>query len=109
MPKCTQPKMGDGHHVYLGERPMALLSHGDGVVSMSRRGNCWDNAVMESFYSRLKVELIYAEQYRSIAKARSGIFEHIEVFYNRFKVGVTKNNPMLRIDQLKAGDPGIAL
>ncbi|EOV0136740.1 IS3 family transposase [Vibrio parahaemolyticus] len=44
---------------------------------MSRQGNCWDNAVMESFYSRLKVELIYAEE------ARMGIFEYIEVFYNR--------------------------
>ena len=53
--------------------------------SMSRRGNCWDNAVMESFYSRLKVELIYAEQYRSIDEARSGIFEYIEVFYNRLR------------------------
>lgn len=51
--------------------------------SMSRKGNCWDNAVMESFFSRLKVELIYAENYSSVAEARSGIFEYIEVFYNR--------------------------
>jgi len=50
--------------------------------SMSRKGNCWDNAVMESFFSRLKVELIYAENYRSIDEARSGIFEYIELFYN---------------------------
>ena len=62
-----------------------LIRSKGGVVSMSRRGNCWDNAVMESFYSRLKVELIYAEQYRSIAEARSGIFEYIEVFYNRLR------------------------
>lgn len=40
-------------------------------------------AVMESFYSRLKVELIYAEQYASIEAVRSGIFEYIEIFYNR--------------------------
>jgi transposase InsO family protein len=40
---------------------------------------------MESFYSRLKVELIYAKQYRSIDEARSGIFEYIEVFYNRLR------------------------
>jgi len=51
--------------------------------SMSRKGNCWDNAVMESFYARLKVELIYAKNYQSIAEARSGIFGYIEVFYNR--------------------------
>jgi len=51
--------------------------------SMSRKGNCWDNAVMESFFSRLKVELIYAENYRSVDEARSGIFEYIELFYNQ--------------------------
>ena len=51
--------------------------------SMSRKGNCWDNAAMESFYSRLKVELIYANHFQSIAKARSGIFCYIEIFYNR--------------------------
>jgi len=51
--------------------------------SMSRKGNCWDNAVMESFFSRLKVELIYAENYRTVEEARSGIFEYIELFYNR--------------------------
>lgn len=51
--------------------------------SMSRKGNCWDNAVMESFYSRLKVELIYAKNYQSIEAARSGIFAYIEIFYNR--------------------------
>ncbi len=51
--------------------------------SMSRKGNCWDNAAMESFYSRLKVELIYAKNYQSIDEARSGIFAYIEIFYNR--------------------------
>ncbi len=51
--------------------------------SMSRKGNCWDNAVMESFYSRLKVELIYAKNYQSIEDLRSGIFGYIEIFYNR--------------------------
>ena len=51
--------------------------------SMSRKGNCWDNAVMESFFSRLKVELIYAENYKSVNDARAGIFEYIELFYNQ--------------------------
>ena len=50
---------------------------------MSRKGNCWDNAPMESFYGRLKVELIYAKDYKSIEAARSGIFSYIEIFYNR--------------------------
>jgi transposase InsO family protein len=52
-------------------------------ISMSRKGNCWDNAPMESFFSRLKVELIYAKNYRSMEEARSGIFAYIEIFYNR--------------------------
>ena len=59
-----------------------LRSHGL-RSSMSRKGNCWDNAVMESFFSRLKVELIYAENYKNVETARSGIFEYIEGFYNR--------------------------
>ena len=50
---------------------------------MSRKGNCWDNAVMESFFSRLKVELIYAENYKTVDEARAAIFEYIEIFYNR--------------------------
>ncbi|MFL0809429.1 MAG: IS3 family transposase [Agarilytica sp.] len=52
-------------------------------LSMSRKGNCWDNAPMESFFSRLKVELIYAKNYQSIEEARTGLFEYIEIFYNR--------------------------
>lgn len=53
--------------------------------SMSRKGNCWDNAVMESFYSRLKVELIYPRNFSSISKLKSSIFEYIEIFYNRIR------------------------
>lgn len=52
---------------------------------MSRKGNCWDNAVMESFFSRLKVELIYPENYKTVEEARAGIFEYIELFYNRVR------------------------
>jgi putative transposase len=52
-------------------------------ISMSRKGNCWDNAPMESFFSRLKVELIYAKNFQSLEEARSGIFSYIEIFYNR--------------------------
>lgn len=52
-------------------------------ASMSRKGNCWDNAPMESFFSRLKVELIYARNYQTMDEAKAGIFEYIEIFYNR--------------------------
>ena len=53
------------------------------VASMSRKGNCWDNAVMEAFFARLKVELIYPENYRTVEELRTGLFEYIEIFHNR--------------------------
>lgn len=59
-----------------------LLTNGC-ITSMSRKSDCWDNAAMESFFSRLKVELIYAERFNSISQAKTAIFEYIEIFYNR--------------------------
>jgi len=53
------------------------------VPSMSRRGNCYDNAAMESFWSSLKRELVYRRQFATRDQARAAIFEWIEVFYNR--------------------------
>lgn len=52
-------------------------------VSMSRRGNCWDNAVAESFFSNLKKERIREKTYRTQNEARQDVFDYIEVFYNR--------------------------
>lgn len=53
------------------------------ICSMSRRGNCWDNAVAESFFHTLKVERVNRKKYVSRAQARVDIFNFIEVFYNR--------------------------
>lgn len=53
------------------------------VPSMSRRGNCWDNAVMESFFSSLKKERIGKPIYKTRDMARTDVFDYIEVFYNR--------------------------
>ena len=61
---------------------LLLLKHGI-LCSMSGKGNCWDNAVMESFYRSLKVELIYQTTYETRRQARLDIFEYIEIFYNR--------------------------
>ena len=55
------------------------------VPSMSRRGNCYDNALMESFWSSLKRELIHRCVFATRAQARAAIFEWIEVFYNRVR------------------------
>ena len=51
--------------------------------SMSRRGNCWDNAVVESFFSTLKRELVYRRQFQTRREASQAIFDYVEVFYNR--------------------------
>ena len=52
-------------------------------VSMSRKGNCWDNAVAESFFATLKKELIHRRSWTSRLELRSAVFEYLEVFYNR--------------------------
>lgn len=59
-----------------------LRAHGI-ACSMSRRGNCWDNAPMESFFATLKKELVHDEDYQTREEAQASIFEYIEVFYNR--------------------------
>jgi putative transposase len=51
--------------------------------SMSRKGDCWDNAVAESFFATLKTELVHDTDWTTRAEARSAIFEYLEVFYNR--------------------------
>jgi putative transposase len=53
------------------------------TISMSRKGNCWDNAVAESFFATLKKELIHRRNWTSRAELRSAVFEYIETFYNR--------------------------
>jgi len=50
---------------------------------MSKKGDCWDNAVSESFFHTLKTELIHHENFQIKAEANEKIFEYIEVFYNR--------------------------
>jgi transposase InsO family protein len=53
------------------------------IPSMSRSGNCYDNAYLESFFGTLKTELVHGERYRTRLEARLSIFEYVEVFYNR--------------------------
>jgi len=60
-----------------------LLDQAGMTLSMSGKGDCWDNAVMESFWSTLKTELVHHEHYATRESARASIFEYIEVFYNR--------------------------
>ena len=82
-----QPPEGLVHHsdrgsqYASGDYRRALAAHGI-VCSMSRRGNCWDNAVAESFFATLKVELVRDAAWATRATARAELFEYLEVFYN---------------------------
>nr|WP_165253776.1 IS3 family transposase [Paludisphaera soli] len=70
---------------YASEHYQRLLA-GHGITcSMSRRGNCWDNAPMESFFASLKKELTRGEIFATRAEAKASIFEYLEVFYNRIR------------------------
>jgi transposase InsO family protein len=62
-----------------------LLKSHEIIQSMSRKGNCWDNACAESFFSTLKIEEVYCNTYRTRHEARISIFEYITVFYNRYR------------------------
>jgi len=84
------PKAGLLHHSDRGSQyattayQQLLTTHGM-TGSMSRRGNCWDNACVESCFGTLKCELIDQRQYRTRDEATQDIFECIEVFYNRLR------------------------
>lgn len=67
-------------------REYVLALHDEKIKpSMSRKGNCWDNAAMESFFARLKVEEVYAHTYQNKEEVYSSVFEYIEMFYNRVR------------------------
>jgi len=60
-----------------------LINENNGLCSMSRKGNCYDNAVAESFFGSLKTELVDHEDYRTREQARQSVFKYIELFYNQ--------------------------
>ena len=83
-----QPESGLVHHSdrgsqYASQEYQSLLGEHGIVSSMSRSGNCWDNAVAESFFATLKIELAHRARWSTRAAARSAIFEYLELFYNR--------------------------
>ncbi len=66
-----------------------LLKEYKFIQSMSGKGNCYDNAVAESFFHTLKTELVYFETYHTRKEARNSIFEYIEMYYNRIRLHST--------------------
>lgn len=77
-----------------------LESHGI-KQSMSRKGNCWDNAVAESFFHTLKTELIYHERFKTREEAKQTIFHYIEAYYNRLRMH-SANDYLSPVDYEKA-------
>ncbi len=71
---------------YASDSHRAILKEHHVIQSMSRKGNCWDNAVSESFFHTLKTELIHQDQFKTRNEAKQAIFEYIEVFYNRERI-----------------------
>ena len=91
-----RPPQGLVHHTdrgstYTAEQYRSVLTDNGMISSMSRKGNCWDNAVSESFFANLKNELTYWEVYQNRDQARADIFRYIEIFYNRQRLHQTLN------------------
>ena len=89
-----EPRQGLIHHSdqgaeYTNHAYQNLVKEHNMVVSMSRRGECHDNAVAESFFKSIKVELVKQEKFKTPEEARSAIFEYIEIFYNRKRLHST--------------------
>jgi len=85
--KTRHPEPGLLHHSdrgvqYASVEYQSQLRDHDILCSMSRKGDCWDNAVAESFFSTLKAELVHRMDYVSRSQARASVFEYIEAFYN---------------------------
>ena len=88
--KWRRPPPGLLHHSdrgvqYASNEYRELLEEQQAVVSMSRKGNCWDNAVAESFFGTLEIELIEGADWHTRAEARTAIFQFVEVWYNRHR------------------------
>jgi transposase InsO family protein len=71
---------------YASDSHRAILKQHRIEQSMSRKGNCWDNAVSESFFHTLKTELVHHCNFKTREEAKHEIFEYIEVFYNRIRL-----------------------
>ncbi len=85
--RTRRPEAGLVHHSDRGVQYASADYQGQlrqrGIIcSMSRKGDCWDNAVAESFFSTLKAELVHRTDYVSRSQARASVFEYIEAFYN---------------------------
>ena len=91
-----KPKKGliwhtDRGSQYCSDSHLQIINQHGIIQSMSRKGNCWDNAVAESFFSTIKTEIIFQHKFKTREEAKHAIFEYIEVFYNRVRMHSTND------------------
>ena len=92
--RARRPASGLVHHSdrgcqYASHDYQRALAQSGLVCSMSRKGDCWDNAVAESFFATLKTELVHDARWKTRDEARAALFHYIEVFYNRRRLHST--------------------
>ena len=76
---------------YASDSHRKILAEHKIIQSMRRKGDCWDNAVSESFFGTLKTELTHHHKFKTREEAKRVIFEYIEVFYNRIRIHSANN------------------
>lgn len=94
--KQRRPFRGLLHHSdrgiqYASQQYQQLLQASEVIISMSRKGNCWDNAVMERFFGTLKSERTDGKNYSTRDEAKADVIDFIEIFYNRQRLHSTLN------------------
>lgn len=88
-PDCAVLHHSDQGAEYTNKDYQGLLNQNQMNISMSRKANCYDNAVVESFFKTIKAELARKQKFKTQDEAKSAIFEYIEVFYNRKRMHST--------------------
>src|SRR5690606_25740329 len=90
-PKASLIWHTDRGSQYASDSHRSILKQHHISQSMSRKGDCWDNAVAESFFGSIKTELIHHYKFKTREEAKRVIFEYIEVFYNRVRIHSANN------------------
>lgn len=76
---------------YCSHKYQKLLKQYGFICSMSRKGNCWDNAPMEAFWGKMKYEWLNEQHFKTRDEARAAVFEYVEIFYNRQRLHKSNN------------------
>ena len=88
-PQASLIHHSDRGSQYASQSFKRLLKKHDFKGSMSRKGDCWDNAVVESFFGSLKQELVHWRNYQTRSEAQQDILNYIRVFYNNYRLHST--------------------